>query len=379
MRETIVRIRGIDPLLFRDGRPFAAEIGALSARTLSCPYPATVTGFLRTLIGKRWGIDWNNKEHIQRVLNVAVQAPILQCNGEAVFHAPADAMVYKEEGSSEAKVMPLRPVQNLADGEGCNLPKHLVPLNVTEETKSLSSYALWKHQDLFRWLGNPTGAGFAVPCEVTRMEVEERVHVCINDKGTGEEGKLFSAQFLSFERYRWGKKPMRDEWHLLARVLTDEQIDLQDVGLLGGEKRLAAVEPASPKEWPTCPASLQQALQGAKRVRMMLVTPAIFQNGWKPGWLNGKLEGMPPSAPALSLKLVSAAVKRREAVSGWSYRADRQQPKPTRLLAPAGSVYFFEVLDGDPSVLGTQAWLEAVSDAPHDRRDGYGLAIWGIW
>lgn len=379
MMEKIVRIRGIDPLLFRDGRPFAAEIGALSARTLSCPYPATVTGFLRTLIGNQFGIDWNNKEHIQRVLNIAVQAPILQCNGEAVFHAPADAIIYQEEGNSEKKMIPLRPDQHLADGEGCNLPKHLVPLAVTKEIKPLPGYTLWKHHDLFRWLENPTDTNFAVPSEVTGMEVEERVHVCISDKGTGEESKLFSAQFLAFERYRWGKKPAHNKWHLLARVLTDEQIDLQGVGLLGGEKRLAAVEPAGSEEWPTCPASLRQALQSAKRVRMVLVTPSIFQNGWKPGWLNGKLEGTPPSASRLSLKLVSAAVKRREAVSGWSYRADRQQPKPTRLLAPAGSVYFFEVLDGDPSVLGTEAWMEAVSDDPHDRRDGYGLATWGIW
>jgi len=80
----------------------------------------------------------------------------------------------------------------------------------------------------------------------------------------------------------------------------------------------------------------------------------------------------------MKLRLVAAAVKRREAVSGWSYRQDRQQPKPLRLLAPAGSVYFFEVLEGDPAALA-EAWLRPVSDDEHDRRDGYGLTLWGIW
>lgn len=382
MNEQIIRIRGIDPLLFRDGRPFAAEIGALDARTLSCPYPATVTGFLRTLIGNRLGIDWNRKEHIQRVLGTVVQAPILECNNQPVFSAPADAVVYSpEQGERSVQTMSLRPAYDLPANAGCDLPKHLLPLRVTEEVKPASGYTLWSGDDLFRWLENPTGEGFDAPAKIDKMGVEERIHVYISDKGTSEKGKIFSAQFLSFEHYRWqnDERATANRWALLARVRTQEQVDLQGVGLLGGEKRLAAIEPAPGDAWPSCPDSLQRALKDAKYVRMFLVTPAIFQNGWKPGWLNGKLEGTPPSASGLSLKLVSAAVKRREAVSGWSYRADQQQPKPIRLLAPAGSMYFFEVLSGAPSVLGTQAWLEAVSDDPHDRNDGFGLALWGIW
>jgi CRISPR-associated protein Cmr3 len=48
-------------------------------------------------------------------------------------------------------------------------------------------------------------------------------------------------------------------------------------------------------------------------------------------------------------------------------------------MAPAGSVYFFETLDGDPVDLIPNAWLRPVSDDPKDKRDGYGLALWGIW
>lgn len=380
MNEHIVRIRGIDPLLFRDGRPFAAEVGALSARTLPCPYPATVTGFVRTFIGNQLGVNWDDKTHIQRVLRTIVHAPILERNNMPVFPAPADAVVYVDEQNGSPKTMALRPIPELPAGAGCDLPKHLLPLRVTKEVKPAPGYTLWSQADLFRWLEHPTGEGFAVPESIDRMAVEERTYVCISEKGTSEEGKLFSTQFLSFERYRWGKeRANREEWALLARVETDEAVKLEGVGLLGGEKRLAALETVSADAWPSCPDGLQRDLQVAKRVRMVLATPAIFQNGWKPGWLNGKLEGSPPSAKGLTLKLISAAVRRREAVSGWSYRADRPQPKPTRLLAPAGSVYFFEVLSGDPSVLGTQAWLKPVSDDEHDCRDGFGLALWGIW
>jgi CRISPR-associated protein Cmr3 len=378
MTTQIVRIRGIDPLLFRDGRPFGAEIGSLSARTLTCPYPSTVTGFVRTFLGNRMAIDWNRREDILCVLATAVHGPLLERNGEAVFHAPADALVTGT--AKEPRVFALRPWQDLPEHAGCDLPKHLIPLRVDTDEKPLKGYDFWQGSSLMRWLENADSTSFTLPEPVGKMEVEQRTHVAIDDeKGVSAESLLYSVEYLSFERYRWGKNGSRERWALLARLESDEDLSLaRGVGLLGGEKRLALLEPAEDSCWPACPETLRRALSQSRRVRMFLATPAIFEGGWKPGWLNGKLEGSPPCAPGVKLRLVSAAVKRREAVSGWSYRQDRQQPKPLRLLAPAGSVYFFEVLEGDPAALA-EAWLRPVSDDEHDRRDGYGLTLWGIW
>ncbi len=380
MNTTILRIRGIDPLLFRDGRPFSSEVGATSARTLQCPYPGTIAGFLRTFWGNRLGLDWNRDEHIERALQVAVHAPVLECNGKPVFHAPADAVVYRPEGEKAPKVMCLRPDTAIQRGEGCNLPDDLLPVRVSADIKPAQGYTLWDADALMRWLSSPNGSDFQAPDRLAGMESEERIHVAIADgMGTGEEGLLYTVQFLSFERYRWEKQPVAEQWSLLARVEADEAVNWQGAGLLGGEKRLAAIERAPDNAWLACPNELQSALASAQRVRMVLATPAIFSRGWRPGWLNDHLQGEPPGAPGLRLKLVSAAVRRREAVSGWDMRARPPQPKPTRLMAPAGSVYFFEVLNGDPSVLADTAWLQPVSDSEQHRRDGYGLALWAIW
>jgi CRISPR-associated protein Cmr3 len=378
MNSQMVRIRGIDSLLFRDGRPFGAEIGSLSARTLSCPYPATVTGFVRTFLGNRMLIDWNRREDILRVLAIAVYGPLLERNGEAVFHAPADALITGTR--KEPSVFALRPWQDLPEHAGCDLPKHLVPLRVDTDEKPVKGYEYWDGASLMRWLESADGSGFTPPQPVGKMEVEQRTHVAIDDeKGVSAESLLYSVEYLSFERYRWGNNGSHERWALLARLESEEDLSLaRGVGLLGGEKRLALLEPAEDSCWPTCSETLRRALSQSGRVRMFLATPAIFEGGWKPGWLNGKLEGSPPCARDMKLRLVAAAVKRRGAVSGWSYRQDRQQPKPLRLLAPAGSVYFFEVLDGDPVALA-EAWLRPVSDDVHDRRDGYGLVLWGIW
>jgi CRISPR-associated protein Cmr3 len=110
---------------------------------------------------------------------------------------------------------------------------------------------------------------------------------------------------------------------------------------------------------------------------MQLVTPALFSDGWKPGWLGSDLAGSPPPAYGLVLRLVAVAAQRREAVSGWDY--EKRQPKAVRWLVPAGSVYFFEVVAGEPAALGAAMWLAPVCDLLQDRLDGYGLAVWGVW
>jgi CRISPR-associated protein Cmr3 len=176
---------------------------------------------------------------------------------------------------------------------------------------------------------------------------------------------------------------------LFAKIETDETVSLNGAGLLGGENRVALVEEVS--DWLECPdellvypdtlteaITLKEALKGSKQVRMVLATPAIFTGGWKPGWIDGNLQGSPPGIQ-VNLKLIAASVKRREAVSGWDYRSSHFGPKATRWVVPAGSVYFFEVVSGNPEKLATDGWLKPVSDNPHDRTDGYGLALWGVW
>ncbi|MGH9830881.1 MAG: type III-B CRISPR module-associated Cmr3 family protein, partial [Blastocatellia bacterium] len=123
-----------------------------------------------------------------------------------------------------------------------------------------------------------------------------------------------------------------------------------------------------------------------KRIRMVLATPAIFRDGWKPGWLNDELVGTPPGA-TVSLRLVGVSIQRWRAVSGWSLtelpaalgRPQRQPrgPKPVKRVVPSGGVYFFENDEKASELAGL--WLESVSDDEQDRRDGFGLAVWGIW
>jgi CRISPR-associated protein Cmr3 len=135
-----------------------------------------------------------------------------------------------------------------------------------------------------------------------------------------------------------------------------------------------------------CPDEVTAALCRSRLVRLVLATPALFTNGWYPGWLSaedGYRTGRPPGADeTVQLRLISACIGRYEPLSGWNMeRVNNKEKgaKPLRRMVPAGSVYYFEYIgEGDPKTLAN-LWLMSVCDNEPDRLDGFGLALWGIW
>lgn len=77
------------------------------------------------------------------------------------------------------------------------------------------------------------------------------------------------------------------------------------------------------------------------RFRLLLLTPGLFAEGWKPA-------GIPA-------ELVAACVNRFDTISGWDMAANKHggKPKAAQRVAPAGSVYWFENFTGDTTTLRT--------------------------
>jgi CRISPR-associated protein Cmr3 len=396
MREHIVRIRALDSLLFRDGRPFANEPGALTARSLPIPPPNTVAGFLRSLIGNLKGVDWAEIDAKRIFSEPEVRGPLPMRGDEFVLPTPADALVLPAQSEgAPPRVLPLLPELTLGDGEGCDLPDYyygLRPLPPPRSEKPEKGYAFWRWDELRQWLEGET------PSPLTKIEpppVDRRTHVAIDpETGVAQEGNLFTVEYRAYETPapKPGEPPT--EWSLVAQVRTNFEGVIGGVAPFGGERRLASVEPYD--RWLTCPDSLREKLRTARYVRMYLATPAQFTCGWRPGWLRKenqsappRLVGTPPDLDGLTLRLVAAAVPRRMAVSGWNMRRSQFGPRPVRWCVPAGAVYFFEVLGGDPSILADKGWLHPVSDGKEQngrddngdrpRQAGFGLALWGVW
>jgi CRISPR-associated protein Cmr3 len=109
------------------------------------------------------------------------------------------------------------------------------------------------------------------------------------------------------------------------------------------------------------------------RFKLYLATPAIFNNGWLPGWINR--QSMRGTRDGVALELVAAAVGKPQPIGGRDLTRSDQQ-RPIHRAVPAGSVYFFTTEAKREEVFKTFDG-RCVSD--RDTEIGFGLCYVGGW
>ena len=399
MSTTILELTPHDPLIARDGRPFGAGQGN-RMHSLSWLLPSVVAGSFRTtLIKATPDLDFSHNMP-QRLMQIQVAGVFPTVDDEIYFPAPQDALTEPVQGSLRIRsVHRLTPQGNFG---GCDFPDDhpLRPVMLSEKQaksdfKPAALPVWWPLKAYSQWL-----AGEEITFDQSFLNApiqETREHVSLDpDRGAAAEGQIFSTCGLNvthMPRYSEETPPERNEMRsftdryaavsLACRVTTPDS-DFKHVKNLdiwhpmGGERRLVHWKPTDQHPGWSCPEKLSDSLANASRIRMVLTTPAIFQHGWRPDWIDKKSLTGQPFENGPTLKLVGVTSDRWKAVSGWSLAPPRG-PKPVRRLVPEGSVYFFEKIDGDTELLATTGWLQSVSDELQDRNDGFGLASWGVW
>lgn len=380
-----------DPLIARDGRPFMPDPGA-RATSLPFPFPSTLTGGIRTRAGQD-AAGLFNRQLVATVKEIAVRGPLLaelDAQGDLkriLAPAPLDCVFLQgdEAKNTAPRLKQLVPARLPADvnrwggvylplPEGCETVTAFSERE-TEDSKPDSGPAFWFWEQFEHWLQHPQpqtpfddqarrALGLSGP---TR---ESRTHVALKESSyASEEGKLFGTRGLEFrvaaERgfHRLALAAWSDENHVGRTVA-------EGAGHLGGERRLM-VWRTSRTPAPRCPCAKVIAEKGACRV--ILLSPAHFEAGWRPRWLleSGREWGV-------SIELVAACVGRPAVVSGWDF--ENRSPKPTRRLAPSGSTYFLRLTGGAKAIeeWAENLWLCPVSDDAQSRHDGFGLAALGV-
>jgi CRISPR-associated protein Cmr3 len=315
---------------------------------------------------------------VTNLKSMEIAGPLPLSNGSLFFPCPGDFVLRPKPRAC----FRLRP-QALAPGDYCDLPDSrlqpaALPGNAGDEFKPEAPPAFWSAAKMAAWLLEhdfpppPWGEdrklsdGF-----LDALPRDERTHVKITaETGSAEEHMLFTTASLAFP----------DPIKIALRVSGADEFSIDALHPVGGERRLVHWEEGEKSPW-LCPPAISQALASAPRIRMVLATPALFGGGWKPRWLNDRLEGVPPGTQ-VKLRLVAVASDRWRAVSGFGLERGAMGAKPIRRTVPAGGVYFFEYLEGDRGTLATSGWLAPVSDLAEDgqdQRDGFGLALWGTW
>lgn len=394
-----------DPLIARDGRPIG---GDAPIDTLAFPYPSTIAGAARTRMASAGGAFSLRSDEVRKALwRIPVAGPLLAevdpgsgAVREWLLPAPRDAILRAAaaaalpgSGGPVASIAPLVPG---AIPHGCcvdGLEEHrLLPLLArgTPGAKPLGEApAFWRWDAYARWLAAPAPRDAVRPGElgIGPLPRETRAHVALAmGERVSDEGDLFQTTGLRFVQAsgagRDAQARLRDARHFALSLRCDERsvsgqtLALRDeLAPLGGERRLAFYRPAG-TAWPALPEAVRAQVVATRRARVLLVTPAAFGFGALPAWSGREW----PLGGPVRARVRAACVPSAEVISGWSLH--KQRPKPTRRLAPAGSVYFVALEGGaeqDVDAWLTGAWLQGVSDAKKDRLDGFGLAAIGVW
>lgn len=387
----VLQLTPHDPLVARDGRPFGVGQGN-RMRGLPWPLPSVVAGSFRTALVKSGTGDFSG-DIPRRLMRIAVAGVLPVHDGELYLPSPNDAVAEPNENGKGIKFLHRVVPQPIAGG--CNFPADsLQPVMLSEsqageDFKPAEVPAWWPVRKYTDWL---QGNDVRIDPSCLRSPLQEtRDHVCLDpERGAATEGQIFATAGLNMTGMpRFGVDESRPFHERFAEITLSGRIAIPDsetaltigqpLGIwhpLGGERRMVywQQEEAVTNGW-NCPAEIRSMLAKTTKVRMVLATPAVFQHGWKPGWLTQGLEG---KFSGVGLKLIGVSNGRWKAVSGWSLAPPRG-PKPIRRMVPAGSVYFFEVdQPGDAASLA-DLWLQPVSDDEQERCDGFGLAIWGTW
>jgi CRISPR-associated protein Cmr3 len=392
-----------DPLLVRDGRPFGVSPGA-RAESLPFPYPSTVAGGLRSRAGTNEDGIFRYRRGdaaLQQLKKIAIRGPFLvqlKTDGEGIgpeqwlLPAPHDASLLrppeKKDGEKgKALLQPLVPLQLPAEAQtDLNQPAFLVGQPHSHDPRKplddAPAYWYWEHFQA--WLLNPlvlAGRISASSLSVSDLGLrgpgeERRVHVSIDsEKQMAREGMLFETSGLEFTVSSTKEKSLWNTLRLAIAVVAEDGDYRVQPGpaSFGGERRLVTWRKSS-ASLPVCPRDLEQQIIDARHCRIHLLTPACFEHGYLPEWLRKEA-----AKHGITIELKALAIKRPQVVSGWDL--DLGKPKPSRRLAPAGTVLFLSLEGRDEAlkewVRGT--WMQCISDTEQDRTDGFGLAVLGTW
>ncbi len=406
-----------DSFIARDGRPFGL-IAGVRASSLPFPFPSTTTGGVRTRAGLTDGVFDDSK--LEDVKSKTVCGPLLVeldwdgCVTQWFAHAPADALLLdaKSGDKEKAAVRRLAPQPLPADAR-TNLPDNLLPLYLLQADKSKPhgfAPRFWRWNKFLNWLADPKDSDEEVLTDIGTVGPprDERSHVNIEgDKQTHEEGGLFQTRGLEFTRPK-GKDAkenykLEQATRLALAVTTDATGIKEGIAPLGGERRLVCWREFKPAPVTSdllnskCPdittsgspdykaKDIRGRIIADKACRVVLLTPACFDAGWKPNWLTEGAAGV--TANDFKVTLRAAAMGRAQVISGWDLayvnpKTNRRgSPKPTRRLVPAGSVFFLQFQGDDKEIVQwiNNVWMCCVSDSDTDRRDGFGLAALGTW
>ncbi len=363
-----IKIIPNDTLFFRSARPFSLGDDTW-ADSVFPPYPSTIYGALRTfLIFQRGSLkDFKEKSYQdigtpEKKGSMKVVGPILGKVNDitSFFSVPFDLV--NKKGDRENIALPLymtkKPVLYYSD----NLIENIFIFKPVEQVKEIEGY--FDDITIKDYLEGKTDELRYI--QESEFYTEELKIGISKDKIslTSKEGHLYRIPMLRLNK--------NDNFPIGFLIKVEDITHVPDRGILqvGAEGKTARFEKVDRDLMENIKNTTLRLKDGI--FKLYFATPAIFKNGWLPEWINKEtLEG---EKDGIKIKLVTAAIGKYIRIGGWDLA--KRKPKPMYKAVPAGSVYYFKVLDGsDVQRIKEIFHFKNISDI--NPEEGFGLSFVG--
>ncbi len=310
--------------------------------------------------------------------------PARKANGadvEIFLPMPADILVFSE-GRTIRRMRPQELDKTILYSSIPNLP-YVPILRQDKQTKPESGWLL--NQAGIETYLNDRGLSHEHVEPRNMLWIQEsRVGIGLKPESrTADEGKLFTVEHTVTkqpEHRTTGTSCMENRASGLVVSIAGCNGHLPAKGFvrLGGDGRAASFVGCAP----TIAQAPTARINETRRFKLVLLNAGLFQQGWLPDSVD-KHEGVYRLKLAgMSARLCCAAVPRAEVVSGWDLA--KWEPKAAARVAPAGSVYWFDELEGDIAALDKLAidglWPQEMDNAMRSRwAEGYNRMLLAAW
>jgi len=358
----IIEIEPLDTLFFKNGKPFS--IGEETwADGVFPPSPSVIYGALRTAyFSQNPGEIEKANQDDDPTKDLKIKGLYNKFENKIYLPLPSDIVQLKnrsrteknkEKRKKEYKVVSLdrknRDEMNLISGMH-DLSKILT---YKEEVDSIEDGIILLSSFERYLMGNTEKITIRKLSDLVSLEPKIGIGRQ-NDTRTSEEGRL----------YRVGMRRFKD-----LKILIDfNGVNLHEEGFikLGGEGKTVFYK----KEENDIRVAHPEI--NGNIFKLYLSTPAIFNNGWLPDWIDEKtLEG---ECKGVKFKLLTAAIGRYISIGGFDMK--KKMPKPMTRAIPPGSVYYFEIIEGNIHNIIDRFHGKPISEAD-TCKEGFGITYVG--
>lgn len=357
-------IEPLDVMLFRDGKPFSAEEDVIATSAFP-PFPSTFYGAVRTEILSQQNFPFQplskikNKQGYQSQIDsltedLSIIGPFIADEYHSeYFPIPKDVMIIK----GKDKYVQLKPsaLTHFTSDLSTDVSPLWIKTNYDEHIEDGKGFISGSQLKIYLE-GRESNWSILKLEEI--FQKEERVGIKRSGSTkTSEEGFFYIVEYIR----------LKNGVGLTLDIESNVNLPEQGFLRLGGESRAASYKKISDRNWSED--EIKKAVKKNDLFKLYLLTPAIFNKGWVAEWMRkGERD-------SLKFKFVSACVGKPVHIGGFDIVGDR--PKPMKKAVPAGSVYFFELTDGEVNELFKAFQFKSISD--EKQKEGSGITLVGGW